>query len=200
MASTRGCHAPIPTAVAVPTMAKKASRNPNSCHVLYCRDSKSDMAITGASSPTVPTGKSRRPSGVSRSPISPRIGISMPSAVVHTASVTIIGAWTFGMMCRRPTTPSPTSSDTPQPQSASTSGRPFIAAKSSSMPAMNNVVAMPKMNIASSMPVSSTNLRTCGPMRIPSRTSNTTTGTLKPSGTRDSKGAATAASINQKMG
>ena len=37
-------------------------------------------------------------------------------------------------------------------------------------------------------------------MTIPSSTSNTTTGTLKPIGTRDSNGAATAASINQKMG
>ena len=101
------------------------------------------MAAIGATSPTVPAASTMRPKKVSSRPPSRRSGSSTPSPVVLTARTTIIGASTPGTMCSNPTTATPSSSEMPQPPSASDSGRPFIAPKSSSNPAMLKFASEP---------------------------------------------------------
>ena len=75
-----------------------------------------------------------------------------------------------------------------------------MRSKSSSMPAMNSDAAMPRVNIDAIKPSKGTSPSPWGPMTIPSTTSNTATGTRKPSGISASSGAATAASSNQNTG
>ena len=124
----------------------------------------------------------------------------MPSAVVHSASVSISGARASGVAYSSAAAATPSSSDRPQPRSASTTGMPRMCLKSSSMPAMNSVAAMPKANIDSMKPSNLTSPSPCGPSRMPSRISNTTTGTLKRTGSSASSGASTAAAMIQNTG
>ena len=87
----------MPAAAAAVTSSRNSSRKPNSCQVEYSCDSSSDMATMGPTSPTVPAARNMRPKLLSSCPASRSTGSSVPSAVVHSASVSISGARASGV-------------------------------------------------------------------------------------------------------
>ena len=99
--------------------------------------------MIGPNSPATPAASVNGPSGVSSSPASRRIGISVPIAVVESATPINSVETTKPVACRTPAMPRASASEKSQPHTASFAGRPRIWRKSISMPARKKRNARP---------------------------------------------------------
>ncbi len=148
--------------------------------------------MIGPNSPATPAARVYGPSGVSSSPASRRIGISVPIAVVQSATPISRVESTNPVAWSTPAIASASPSEITQPTPPSLAGRPRIRSKSISMPARKKRNARPVAARKSTIVPGSTIFSTCGPTRIPAMISTTTTGTRTERGMSTSSGAAAA--------
>ena len=104
----------------------------------------SEIRMMGPTSPNAPAAATSAPNRPSASPLSRRIGASVPSAVVVSATPTNRVLSTTSTASNSPATTSANATDTPQPVSASRAGIPRSWLRSSSKPARKNRNASPK--------------------------------------------------------
>ena len=152
----------------------------------------SENSTIGPNSPIAPAPRMQRPSGVSSSPASRRIGSRVPTAVVLSTTATSTGSATSPAARRPKVSARASPTDSPQPAMPSCSGRPRSLAKSSSMPARKNRNDRPSDDSARSVPSVSTRSRTCGPMTTPKVSSRTTSGRRRRTGSSLKSGASAA--------
>jgi hypothetical protein len=89
--------------------------------------------MIGPNSPTALAASTWRPKGVASSPPSRRIGSSVPTAVVVSATATYHGASVIPAACNVAPAATASKTESNQPVAARLSGRPRIAPKSISI-------------------------------------------------------------------
>ena len=135
------------------------------------------MAMIGPISPIAPLARMLVPSFVGRIPASPRIGSSVPIAVVVSAMATNRMPDVMSNAWRIVATPIASTSDVNQPITASVTGRPFTTSGSISKPARKMRKTSPISARKSMTSLSSAHPSTYGPSTMPSPISITTAGT-----------------------
>ncbi len=143
----------------------------------------------GPNSPMAPAPSTKRPKSLSRSPASRRMGISVPIAVVLSATATSTGSDTNPAACRANVAANASATETSQPSPPSRKGGPRNVEKSRSMPARKNRIERPRADNVRRLPSPATRSSTCGPTRMPSSSSSTTNGSRRRSGSSLKSGA-----------
>ncbi len=135
---------------------------------------KIEIAMSGPNSPTAPMAATALPNGVGSSPASRRIGRRVPSAVEHSATPITIAASPDAS--RKPAA-IPAARLMSHPSAARRPRRPRNEPNSISVPATKKSIASPNSDSASTNSLGTAQPSTAGPTRMPSTSSNTTTGT-----------------------
>ena len=155
--------------------------------------STSAVTISGQNSPATPAARTNGPSGVSSSPASRSTGISVPIAVVESATPTSTAESTKPTACSSIAAPSAIAIDSSQPAAASRAGAPRMRSKSISIPPTKKRNASPTSLRNSTAPSGFAKPSSCGPTRIPSAISATTAGARRRFGRSTISGASAAA-------
>ena len=134
------------------------------------------MTTIGQNSPATPVPSTALPSGVGRSPASERVGTSVPSEVVASATPRTHHSASRPLACRTTPAPSPIASETAHPVVPSRSARRGTCLSITSRPAMKNRKASPSPERKEMKSLSSAMPSTAGPIRMPSAISTTTVG------------------------
>ncbi len=142
----------------------------------------------GPNSPMAPAPSTKRPKSLSRSPASRRMGISVPIAVVLSATATSTGSDTNPAACRANVAANASATETSQPSPPSRKGGPRNVEKARSMPARKNRNERPRADSVRRLPSPATRSSTCGPTRMPNSSSSTTSGSRRRIGSSSNSG------------
>jgi hypothetical protein len=137
---------------------------------------KTEMTTIGQNSPATPAPSTAEPRVVGSRPASARIGTSVPSEVVLSATPSSQASASRPACSRTAPTPIPIAIDTAQPVDPSTSERRATRCSISSRPAKKNRNTRPRLARKSMWVSTFAQPSPCGPIRIPSAISSTTVG------------------------
>src|SRR5664279_3279549 len=179
---------PVTSTKASSTMVATPGRRP---------DRNNEIAMSGPNSPTAPTAMMAVPNGVRISPASRSTGISVPSAVLVSATPMNTPAAADGASSTpRPT---PTTREISQPSKDRLIDRPRIRSNSISSPARKNNIASPNWASDETNYVGCTQPSTEGPTSNPRTISKTTIGIFTTGANADASNGASAASSGIKI-